>query len=68
MTKERSPYYHASDPTYRVIYRPSQRWVAQRKGYEKATRELDPWEDLHSPVDTRDEALRIMRKRMPERS
>ena len=63
------PVYHRDDKTYRVVYRPHSRWIAQR--FRPVTdltidrRRHDPWEDLHAGKPTRDEAIAIMHERKP---
>ena len=61
----RKPFYHPQHDQYRVVYRPSNSWVAQVLTSKIPSRECDPWEDLHSPKETKEQAIRIMYQRMP---
>lgn len=60
---KKSPIYHKKNQAYRVVYRMPNHWVAQRNTGEPSTREFDPWQDLHKPVETMVEAHRIMIER-----
>ena len=55
------PFYHPQAPAhFRVVYRCSGLWVAQRNTELKATRTFDPWENLHTPVKSREVAIKVM--------
>jgi hypothetical protein len=63
---KRTPFYHRDNAReYRVVYRPSNRWVAQRNDGSQATREHDPWQDLHSPCESFEHAREVMYQRHP---
>lgn len=71
-----SPIYHPQVANVRVAYRCNSQWVVQVKAPPPTDHvELDnyrpkfqdPWEDQHSPVSTREAAIKIMYERFPDR-
>jgi hypothetical protein len=66
----REPIYHKDmghSGHLRVISWPNGQWVAQEKGGGPATKERDPWINLHSP-STQEAAMSKMYMVLPSRS
>lgn len=61
----RTPIYHKQDDNYRVVFRHPKHWVAQRHTGAQSSRTLDPWQDLHRPVEDHERAIAIMHERKP---